>query len=77
MTIKDQIRKTKLQCEEVFGVDGASIMFDNLAPVYITVINRLNVYMSKSPRNFIQVIDVVFNWIYLKLEESDNVTFNS
>ena len=37
----------------------------------VDVLDSLTLLTEKSPDEFIQVIDVVFKWIYLKLDEND------
>ena len=35
------------------------------------MLGRLTLFTEKNPGEFIQVIDVVFKWIYLKLDENE------
>ena len=37
----------------------------------VDVLDSLTLLTEKSPDEFIQVIDVVFKWIYLKLDENE------
>ena len=72
---QDQVKRVKTLCEQVFGVDGAAIMFDSDHKDYIMALDRLNLMVEEQPENLIQVVDVVFKWAHLKLDESTNTAF--
>lgn len=72
---QDQAKRAKTLCEQVFGADGAAVMFDSDHKDYIMALDRLSLMVEEQPEHLIQVVDVVFKWVYLKLDESTNATF--
>jgi len=50
-------------------------MFDSDFQDYMVVLDRLTVMVEEQPANLIQIADVIFKWIYLKLDEVANNTF--
>ena len=50
-------------------------MFDSDFKDYVVVIDRLNLMIEEQPDDLIQIVDVIFKWIYLKLDEISNTTF--
>ena len=67
----DQIKKVKNLCEQVFGQESSSLMFECDQKKLVDVLKRLTLFTEKSPDEFTQVIDVVFKWIYIKLDENE------
>lgn len=65
----------KTLCEQVFGPDAIAVMFDSDHKDYMMVLERLSLMVEEQPEALLQVVDVVFKWIYLKLDESTNSTF--
>ena len=50
-------------------------MFDSDHKDYIMTLERLSLMVEEQPETLIQVIDVVFKWVYLKLDENTSTTF--
>lgn len=72
---QDQTKRVKTLCEQAFGADGAAVMFDSDHKDYLMVLDRLSLMVEEQPENLIQVVDVVFKWVYLKLDENTGATF--
>lgn len=51
-------------------------MFDSDFKDYMVVLDRLTLMIEEQPANVIQISDVIFKWIYLKLDEVSNTTFS-
>ena len=50
-------------------------MFDSDYKDYIVAIDRMNLMIEEQPDGLIQIVDVIFKWIYLKLDEVTDRTF--
>ena len=50
-------------------------MFDSDFKDYVVAIDRMNLMIEEQPDDLIQIVDVIFKWIYLKLDEVTNTTF--
>ena len=50
-------------------------MFDSDVKDYLMALERLTLMVEEQPEHIVQIVDVIFKWVYLKLEESSTTTF--
>ena len=59
-------------CEQVFGSDSMSYLFESDQKKYVIALDRITLMIEENPDELMQVIDVVFKWVYIKLDENEN-----
>ena len=67
---EDQIDRTKVLCEQVFGYEVCQKMFGGDFKKHVTILNELQAKVATDPDNLLAVLDVIIKWTYIKLTES-------
>ena len=55
----------------MFGQDSISHLFESDQKRYTIALDRFQLMIEEQPDDLMQVIDVVFKWVYLKLDEHE------
>lgn len=71
----DQVEKVKTLCEQIFGPETTKLMYCNDFKKHVQVLAKLIGMIDTQPANLVEVIDIIFKWIFIKLAESSNTTF--
>ena len=50
-------------------------MFESDFKDYVVALDKMNLMVEEAPDGVIEIVDVIFKWIYLKLDEITNTTF--
>ena len=50
-------------------------MFCNDFKKHVQILGKCVGMIQTQPHNLVEVIDIIFKWIYIKLAESNNTTF--
>ena len=73
----DQVEKVKNYCEQMFGPDTTKLMYCNDFKKHVQILGKIVGMIESQPENLIEVIDIIFKWIFIKMHESSNTTFTS
>ena len=71
----DQVEKVKTYCEQIFGLETCKLMFCNDFKKHVLVLQKFVGMIETQAPNLVDVIDIIFMWIFIKLAESNNTTF--
>ena len=70
----EQIEKTKNLCEQIFGYETMKIMFGTDFKKHVNILKKILGMIDSQPHNLVDVIDVVFKWIFIQMQASSNTT---
>ena len=63
----DQVEKVKTYCEQIFGLATTKLMYCDDFKKHVQILGKIVGMIDKQPANLIEVIDIIFKWIFIKL----------
>ena len=72
---KTHVDTLKKHCEDIFGFEVQKIMFAADFKKHVQIIQKMIGMIQTQPENLMEVVDIIFKWICVKMTESSNTTF--